>query len=48
MRYILRTEGLTKVFGHGQRAVDQVSLHVPEGGVYGLLGPNGAGTNPPP
>ena len=43
MHYILRTEGLTKVFGHGQRAVDQVSLHVPEGGVYGLLGPNGAG-----
>ncbi|RBP98621.1 lantibiotic ABC transporter ATP-binding protein [Bifidobacterium aemilianum] len=43
MAYALETQGLTKVFGQGQKAVDQVSLHIPEGGVYGLLGPNGAG-----
>ncbi len=33
---------LTKTFG-GRRAVDDVSLTVPEGQVLGLLGPNGAG-----
>lgn len=46
MRYLLETRELTKRFGRGanaQAAVDRVSLHVPEGAVYGLLGPNGAG-----
>ncbi|MET8651968.1 MULTISPECIES: ATP-binding cassette domain-containing protein [Nocardia] len=33
---------LVKVFGE-QRAVDGVSLAVPQGAVYGVLGPNGAG-----
>ena len=42
MGYLLETRALTKTF-KGQTAVDQVSLHVPEGAVYGLLGPNGAG-----
>lgn len=42
MGYVLETRGLVKEF-KGQRAVDGVSLHVPEGAVYGLLGPNGAG-----
>jgi ABC-2 type transport system ATP-binding protein len=27
----------------GNKALDKVSVHVPEGSVYGLLGPNGAG-----
>lgn len=46
MSYLLETKNLTKRFGRGsgaQTAVDCVSLHVPEGAVYGLLGPNGAG-----
>lgn len=46
MSYLLETKNLTKRFGRGsgaQTAVDRVSLHVPEGAVYGLLGPNGAG-----
>ena len=42
MAYMLETNALTKTF-KGQTAVDHVSLHVPEGSVYGLLGPNGAG-----
>ena len=44
--YVLETRHLTKRFGRGrdiQTAVDNVSLHVGEGRVYGLLGPNGAG-----
>jgi ABC-2 type transport system ATP-binding protein len=35
--------GLTKRFRSGQLAVDQVSLAVPRGSVYGFLGPNGSG-----
>lgn len=42
MNSILETQSLTKSF-KGQTAVHEVSLHVPEGAVYGLLGPNGAG-----
>ena len=33
---------LTKSFG-AFRALDHISLTVPEGSVYGLVGPNGAG-----
>ncbi|WP_440102714.1 ABC transporter ATP-binding protein [Streptosporangium sp. H16] len=37
-------EALTKVYGTAQaRAVDEVSLRVPAGSVFGFLGPNGAG-----
>lgn len=39
---ILETRALCKSF-RGQKAVNQVSLQVPETCVYGLLGPNGAG-----
>lgn len=42
MDYILETENLTKQF-RGQAAVENVSLAVRRGTVYGLLGPNGAG-----
>jgi ABC-2 type transport system ATP-binding protein len=38
----LRTHGLTRRFGH-HLAVDDVSLLVPRGAVYGFLGPNGSG-----
>ncbi|MXZ92603.1 MAG: ABC transporter ATP-binding protein [Chloroflexi bacterium] len=34
--------GLSKRFGR-VRAVDDVTLNIPAGGVYGLLGPNGSG-----
>ncbi|HIW83480.1 MAG TPA: ABC transporter ATP-binding protein [Candidatus Dorea gallistercoris] len=39
---LLRTQSLTKRYGH-QRAVDQVSLHIKRGAVYGFIGRNGAG-----
>ena len=38
----LRIEGLSKTYSNGVRAVDDVSLTVPQG-MFGLLGPNGAG-----
>lgn len=38
----IRLEGLTRDFG-SVRAVDQLSLEVPAGIVFGFLGPNGAG-----
>jgi ABC-2 type transport system ATP-binding protein len=37
------TRGLTKRFRGGQLAVDDLSLEVPCGSVYGFLGPNGSG-----
>jgi ABC-type multidrug transport system ATPase subunit len=39
---VVETIGLTKRFGDVV-AVDDVSLQVPRGSIYGLLGPNGAG-----
>ena len=40
--YVIRTEGLTKRYGP-ILAVDNLSLRVPRGQVFGLLGPNGSG-----
>ena len=49
---VVRTERLTKEFSAGvwslrrlrpHRALDALSLAIPDGGVFGLLGPNGAG-----
>ncbi|GAA2699357.1 ABC transporter ATP-binding protein [Nonomuraea recticatena] len=41
---MIEIEALTKVYGSAQvRAVDEVSLHIPAGSVFGFLGPNGAG-----
>jgi ABC-2 type transport system ATP-binding protein len=42
MEYILETMGLTKIYGQ-KAAVNDVSLHIPEGVIYGLIGRNGAG-----
>jgi ABC-type multidrug transport system ATPase subunit len=39
---ILQTQSLTKRF-RGRTAVDDLSLHVERGDIYGFLGPNGAG-----
>ena len=39
---LLRVEQVTKRYA-AHTALDDVSLEVPRGAVYGLLGPNGAG-----
>ncbi len=39
---ILQTEQICKDYA-GHRALDEVSLAIPKGSIYGLLGPNGAG-----
>jgi len=39
---ILQTQSVTKVFS-GKTALENVSISVPRGSIYGLLGPNGAG-----
>ena len=42
MEYILETYNLTKMYGK-KKALDNVSIHVQKGDVYGLVGKNGAG-----
>ncbi|MBP2072427.1 lantibiotic protection ABC transporter ATP-binding protein [Thermoanaerobacterium butyriciformans] len=42
MEYILETRNLKKSYGK-HLVVDDISLKVPKGSIYGLLGPNGAG-----
>lgn len=39
---IIETNNLTKTYG-GFTAVNEISLHIQKGHVYGFLGPNGAG-----
>ena len=39
---ILKIENVTKTFAN-HTALDNVSLSIPQGSIYGLLGPNGAG-----
>lgn len=41
-KFILRTENLTKCYGE-KRALDNVSITIERGRVYGLVGQNGAG-----
>ena len=40
--FVIHTDGLTKRYGD-VLAVDELSLQVPSGSIFGLLGPNGSG-----
>lgn len=42
MEYVLQTSGLSKQYGHF-KALDNLSMHVPKGAIYGFVGKNGAG-----
>ena len=42
MNYILKTNGLTKTYGHFH-ALNGLNMHVPKGAIYGFVGRNGAG-----
>ena len=41
-RMIIQMKGLTKAYGE-KKAVDNLTLGIKRGEVFGLLGPNGAG-----
>ncbi len=43
MVYAIETSGLNYSFRFRRKVVNDVSLKVPEGSIYGFLGPNGAG-----
>ena len=40
---VIVTEGLSKHYGHGIRALDDLAIEVRPGEIFGFLGPNGAG-----
>jgi len=40
---MLRIESLSKTYKGGKRAVDNLSLHIESGDIYGFIGHNGAG-----
>lgn len=42
MEYVLTTEGLSKSYGKSI-ALNDLSMHVPKGAIYGVIGRNGAG-----
>lgn len=40
---MIELKNLTKTYGKGVKAVDDINLTVPSGKIFGFLGPNGAG-----
>ncbi len=42
MEYVLTTDKLTKKYGKS-KSLDELSIHIPKGSIYGLVGKNGAG-----
>nr|WP_304578097.1 ATP-binding cassette domain-containing protein [uncultured Acetatifactor sp.] len=42
MEYVLQTNGLTKKYRHF-KALNQLTMNVPKGAIYGFIGKNGAG-----
>ena len=42
MEYMIQTNDITKRYGK-HKVLDNVSMHVPKGSIYGFVGKNGAG-----
>ena len=42
MSYIIETHNLSKIY-QGRAVVDNLSIHIKKGEIYGFVGPNGAG-----
>jgi ABC-2 type transport system ATP-binding protein len=42
MEYVLKTNELSKTYGHF-KALNGLSMNVPQGAIYGFVGKNGAG-----
>jgi ABC-2 type transport system ATP-binding protein len=40
---MIRISNVSKTYGSGVKAVDSVTLEIPNGAIFGFLGPNGAG-----
>ena len=43
MLYAVETDKLSKVYSSGLKAVDEISIKLENGEIFGFLGPNGAG-----
>lgn len=43
MEHIIETHGLSFTYGKRRQVLDDISLRIPKGAIYGFLGPNGAG-----
>ena len=41
--YAIETKSLSKVYNSGLKAVDNISIKIEDGQIFGFLGPNGAG-----
>ncbi|WP_162127522.1 ABC transporter ATP-binding protein [Flavobacterium phycosphaerae] len=41
--YIIQTEALNFQYSKYKKVLENISIHVPKGSIYGFLGPNGAG-----
>lgn len=41
--YIIETQSLSFQYAKNRKVLDDISLHIPKGSIYGFLGPNGAG-----
>jgi ABC-2 type transport system ATP-binding protein len=41
--YLIQTESLNFQYSKSKKVLDNLSIHVPKGSIYGFLGPNGAG-----
>ncbi|HEY8389074.1 MAG TPA: ATP-binding cassette domain-containing protein [Parasegetibacter sp.] len=43
MSYVIQTDRLSYRYSKDRKVLDDISLHIPRGSIYGFLGPNGAG-----